>query len=549
MVTEQVLAVDDALAWVSRPDCGAIVSFVGTVRDHSEGRPSVTSLEYEIYPEQAVARLGEVAASARGRWPTIGRLAVLHRAGRLQVGEASVLVAVSTPHRAGLEAGDMGRWHRLERVRPRDRGRRPLIPLDEARAFVLDACTALPLRTVPIDEALGCVAGSSVVATEPVPPFVNSSMDGYALRSVDTVGAAPRRPVRLEVVGTILAGTVLGSGIRAGQAARIMTGAPLPEGADAVCMLEECRDEAGGSLVAISGPLAVGTAVRTAGQDVGVGDTVLKVGSVITPGHIGVLANQGVTDVEVRPRPRIGVLSTGNELVAGPGPLLPGKIRDANRHSLLALVRREGWDPVDLGVVGDDESALGRAFDRAAGHCDAIVTSGGVSVGDLDVVKVVLQQRSGGTMRWMQVAIRPAKPFAFGLLAETDTPVFGLPGNPVSAMVSFELFVRPAGRLLGGHRARERQLIPAVAEVAFHRRPDGKTHFLRAFLRLDTGGAWWVRPMVGQESHQLLSMAESNALAVVPDGYGVEAGGSVSVMPTDLGRLGIAEDRTEGSLR
>ena len=423
------------------------------------------------------------------------------------------------------------------------------MPLDEAKAFVLDACTVLPARTVPIDEALGCVAATSVLATEPVPPFVNSSMDGYALRSTDTASAAPEDPARLEVVGTIMAGTVLNTGIGPGQAARIMTGAPLPHGADAVCMLEECRVERDGTVVAIPGALAVGTAVRTAGQDVGVGDTVLEAGSVVTPGHIGVLANQGVTEVAVRPRPRIGVLSTGDELVADPGPLPPGKIRDANRHSLLALVRREGWDPVDLGVVGDDEAALGVALDGAAGHCDAIVTSGGVSVGDLDVVKVVLQKRSGGTMRWMQVAIRPAKPFAFGLLAGTGTPVFGLPGNPVSAMVSFELFVRPAGRLLGGHTVLERPRIPARAEFGFHRRPDGKTHFLRAFLRLDGAGAWWVRPMLGQESHQLLAMAESNGLAVVPDGDGVDAGGSLQVMLTDPGRLGVDGDASAGALR
>lgn len=421
-----------------------------------------------------------------------------------------------------------------------------MIPLDEARAFVLDACTVLASRTVPIDEALGCVAGTSVVATEPVPPFRNSSMDGYALRSVDTAAASgPDRPVRLEVVGTIMAGSVPGAAVGAGQAVRIMTGGPLPEGADAVCMIEECREEADGR-VAIARPLHVGTAVRTAGQDVEVGDTVLEAGAVVTPGHIGVLADQGATMVDVRPRPRIGVLSTGDELVSGPGPLPPGKIRDANRHTLLALVRREGWDAVDLGVVGDDESAIGQALDGAARHCDAIVTSGGVSVGDLDVVKVVLQERSGGTMRWMQVAIRPAKPFAFGLLDGTGTPVFGLPGNPVSAMVSFELFVRPAGRLLGGHQGWERPRVPATAEVGFPRGLDGKTHFLRAFLRLDGFGAWWVRPMAGQESHQLLAMAESNALAVLPDGEGVEEGGRLDVMLTDPGRLGFGGGRAEG---
>ncbi len=425
-----------------------------------------------------------------------------------------------------------------------------MIPLDEARSFVLGACGILPSRVVPIDDALGCVATTSVVATEPVPPFVNSSMDGYALRAADTAGAVgPDGPVRLEVVGTIMAGATTSATIGPGQAARIMTGAPLPAGADTVCLLEGCREESNGALVVIASPLDEGTSVRRVGQDVAVGDTVLQAGSAVTPGHIGVLANQGVTQVDVRPLPRIGVLSTGDELVSDPGPLPPGKIRDANRHSLLALVRREGWHPVDLGVVGDDEVALRRVLDEAASHCDAIVTSGGVSVGDLDVVKVVLQQCCSGTMKWMQVAIRPAKPFAFGLLAGTGTPVFGLPGNPVSAMVSFELFVRPAGRLLGGHHTLERPVVPATADAGFDRRPDGKTHYLRAFVRLDGHGCWWARPMIGQESHQLLAMAESNALAVIPDGNGVEAGGHLNVMLTDLGRLGTTALVAGGSLR
>jgi molybdopterin molybdotransferase len=424
-----------------------------------------------------------------------------------------------------------------------------VIPFDEARTFVLDACPVLPPQVVPIDEALGCVAAASVTATEPVPPFPNSSVDGYALRSVDSAGASgPQNPVRLEVIGTILAGARPCVRVGPGQASRIMTGGPLPQGADAVCMLEDCKDEADGTVVAIDRPIVRGTAVRPAGQDVEVGQTVLEAGSVVTPAHIGALANQGRTGVDVRPRLRIGVLSTGDELVSGAGRLPPGKIRDANRHTLLALVRREGWDPIDLGVVADDETTLGRVLDEAATQCDAIVTSGGVSVGDRDVVKVVLQQKSAGTMRWMQVAIRPAKPFAFGLLARTGTPVFGLPGNPVSAMVSFELFVRPAGRLLSGHVELERPLIPAIAEAGFRRGRDGKVYFLRAFLRLDRDGTWRVRPMLGQESDQLLAMAESNALAIVPNGDGVRAGDPLSVMLTDVDRLGLEENQLEGVL-
>jgi molybdopterin molybdotransferase len=249
------------------------------------------------------------------------------------------------------------------------------------------------------------------------------------------------------------------------------------------------------------------------------------------------LANQGLEVVSIHPRPRVGVLSTGDELVAGSGPLAPGQIRDANRHALVGLVRREGWDPIDLGIVGDDEAALGDALDRAGAACDAIVTSGGVSVGDLDIVKVVLDKRAGGTMRWMQVAIRPAKPFAFGTLEGPGTPVFGLPGNPVSAMVSFELFVRPGVRRIAGHRDLHRSVIPAVADSGLPRMPDGKVHFVRVVAWPGADGRWRLRPLAGQDSHQLLAMADANALAVLPDGRGVSAGDTVGVLLTDPERL------------
>lgn len=413
-----------------------------------------------------------------------------------------------------------------------------MIPLQEAQEFVLAACAPDTPRPIPIDEALGCVVATPVVAIEAVPPFVNSSRDGYALRAADTLAAgANGHPVRLRVIGAIMAGSQFGEAVEPGQAVRIMTGAPLPTGADAVCMIEDCRDEEDGEVVAIEGPVTVGEAVREAGEDVAVGDVLADSGTVLTPGHIGVLANQGMIEVTVHPRPRVGVLSTGDELVAHCGPLAPGQIRDANRHSLLALVHREGWHPVDLGIVGDDEEALGMVLDQVGTTCDAIIASGGVSVGDLDIVKVVLKDRSAGAMRWMQVAIRPAKPFAFGTLAASGTPVFGLPGNPVSAMVSFELFVRPGIRRMGGHQSVERIVVPAVAEVDLRRRPDGKTHFVRALVSLGDQGMWRVRPMSGQDSHQLRAMADANALAVLPDGEGVGAGDLVDVLLTDPERL------------
>jgi molybdopterin molybdotransferase len=408
-----------------------------------------------------------------------------------------------------------------------------MIPLEEAQRFVFGLCDPLPPVERPLDDALGCVLTDAVVATESVPPFANSSMDGYAVRADDTSGA----PVRLRVIGSIMAGHLLEGAVGPGQAARIMTGAPVPTGADAVCMVEETEPSSDGRSVSIGRELQRGDFVRQPGQDVAIGDVIAPAGTVITPAHLGVLADQGALRVKVYPRPRIGVLSTGDELFSDSGPLPPGKIRDANRRTLLALVRREGCEGVDLGIVGDDESALVELLSSTASTCDAILTSGGVSVGDLDLVRVVLEKLSAGKMRWMQVAIRPAKPFAFGVLADSTTPVFGLPGNPVSAMVSFELFVRPALRLLSGHRVLHRPVISARADGDLRRRADGKLHLLRARLSLDDALSWHVRTTGGQESHQLHSMSEANALILLPDGTGVKAGELVSVLLIDPDRL------------
>jgi molybdopterin molybdotransferase len=410
-----------------------------------------------------------------------------------------------------------------------------MIPLDEAQRFVFALCDPLSPAEIPLDDALGSVLSAAVVATEQVPSFANSSMDGYAVRAEDTSDA----PVRLRVIGSIMAGHTLDQTVGPGQAARIMTGAPVPSGADAVCMIEETETDPDGHSVLIGRELQPGAFVRQPGRDVAVGDVIASAGTVVTPAHLGVLANQGAIKVWVHPRPRVGVLSTGDELFSGTGPLPPGKIRDANRHSLLALVRREGWDGIDLGIVGDDESALVELLASAASTCDAVITSGGVSVGDLDLVRVVLEKLGAGNMRWMQVAIKPAKPFAFGVLADSAMPVFGLPGNPVSAMVSFELFVRPALRRLGGHRILHRPVISATTEVDLHRAADGKLHLLRAYAHLEDQASWRVRTTSGQESHQLHSMSEANSLILLPDGIGVRAGEQVKVLVIDPDRLSL----------
>jgi molybdenum cofactor synthesis domain-containing protein len=248
----------------------------------------------------------------------------------------------------------------------------------------------------------------------------------------------------------------------------------------------------------------------------------------LTPAVRGVLASVGVSEVEVGRPPRVGVLSTGDELVAGPGPLEPGQIRDSNRPTLLALVRDAGWEAVDLGRIPDEKAAIGSALERGVATCDALLSTGGVSMGEYDYVKVVLDRM--GEMRWMRVAIRPAKPLAFGVVQRV--PVFGLPGNPVSSMVSFELFARPALRQMMGHPVLDRPRVRAVADEPFRRRADGKIHFDRVACTY-VDGRYHVRSSGGQGSHQLSAMARANALAVLPDGPGVDEGEAVEALLLD----------------
>ncbi len=399
-----------------------------------------------------------------------------------------------------------------------------MIPLDDAREYVLAGCRLADPTEVTLRDALGLVLAEEVVAAEAIPPFANTAVDGFAVRAADVA----RAPVTLRVVGTLPAGAAPDREVGPGEAIRIMTGAPMPPGADAVVMVEVTELSADGTQVAISRSVEPGASVRGPGEDVEPGQIVFTPGAVLSAGHLGVLASLGRLSARVHPRPRVGVLSTGDELVEGPRPLLPGQIRDSNRHTLLALLDQAGCTAVDLGLVADDEAAITDAIERGVDECDALVTSGGVSMGAFDYVKVVLDRI--GDMRWMQVAIKPAKPLAFGTVH--GVPVFGLPGNPVSSMVSFELFCRPALRKVMGFAPRTwvRTPVKAVADEPLLRRPDGKTHFHRVVAALEADGRYHVRSAGGQGSHQLLAMAGATALAVLGDGDGVRAGGNVDVL-------------------
>ncbi|MCY3924667.1 MAG: molybdopterin molybdotransferase MoeA [bacterium] len=396
-----------------------------------------------------------------------------------------------------------------------------MIPLAEAQRAVIDRCAPLPTVRVPPLDALGCLTAAAVLAGEAVPAFDNTAMDGYAVRSADTADA----PVTLEVVGTLAAGRAPEGAVGRGQAVRIMTGAPIPPGADAVIMVERTRRLDGGDRVVAEAHVPVGNHIRSVGEDLEAGTVVFEPGEVLQPAHVGVLAGLGIGAVEVVRRPRVGVVSTGDELVDGPEPLALGQVRDSNRYSLLSLVRQAGAEGVDLGMVRDDPDAISAAISAGTDTCDAVLTSGGVSMGDYDCVKLVLDEM--GEMSWMQVAIKPAKPFAFGMVG--GTPVFGLPGNTVSSMVSFELLARPALRRMMGHARLHRPLVQATAAAPLRRRPDGKVHFARVVWAYRDGG-YEVRSAGGQGSHQLSSLAAANGLAVLPDGHGAAEGDVVDLI-------------------
>ncbi|HTN80606.1 MAG TPA: gephyrin-like molybdotransferase Glp [Acidimicrobiales bacterium] len=402
-----------------------------------------------------------------------------------------------------------------------------MIPADEARALVLASCARLHPKALPLVDVLGCATSVPLDAPEDVPPFANTAMDGYAVRAADTAGAGPDSPVRLDVAGLLPAGAAPTIEVRPGSAVRIMTGAAMPPGADAVVMVEETESPGDGTVL-IHAEVSVGVAVRAAGSDMPKGARVFEPQTVIQPAHLGVLASLGYVRVPVFPRARVGVISTGDELVEGGGPLAPGQIRESNREMLLALVEQANCTPVDLGLVRDDKDEISEVFERGAAECDALISSGGVSMGDFDLVKVVLDEI--GDMRWMQIAIKPAKPFAFGLVGASRTPVFGLPGNPVSSLVSFELFARPALRQMMGHADIDRPRLLAVTDVDLTRQPDGKTHHLRVTGRFEADGRYHVVPVGAQGSHQLAATASATALVAVPDGDGVPRGADVRAL-------------------
>jgi len=389
---------------------------------------------------------------------------------------------------------------------------------------ILGAIRPLSPAELTLADAQGSVLAADVTAAWPLPGFDNSSMDGYAVRAADVAAASAGSPVTLPVDAEVAAGDTTPHTIAPGHCIKIMTGALLPAGADAVVPVE--WTDGGTSTVRITAPADVGHAVRRTGDDAAPGDLLLPAGTRLGPAQIGVLAAAGHGTVRARRRPRVTVISTGNELAEPGQPLVPGRIWDSNSYMLAAAARQAGCDTTRHPTLRDDPETVLAAIETAAAGADLLITSGGVSMGgEHDVVKAALSKL--GTVTFRKVAMQPGMPQGFGLLGPSDTPIFTLPGNPVSAFVSFRLFVLPAvGALQDLPAQREAHRQARLSEPV--RSPAGRRSYLRGILDSRAGA---VTPLTGQSSHQIASLARANALIIVPESVtSLPAGQTVDVL-------------------
>jgi molybdopterin molybdotransferase len=384
-----------------------------------------------------------------------------------------------------------------------------LVPVEDHRAATLAAIHPVSPVRQPLAETEGGVLAEDVRAALPLPPFDNSAMDGYAVRAGDLAGATARTPVRLPVRGEIAAGDTGSYRVEPGSCLRIMTGARLPDGADAVVPVEMTDGDS--SVAAFSGEVAVGNALRHRGDDVPAGATLLTAGTAVRSVQLALLAASGQVAVLVRPRPKVAVVSTGNELAEPGTPLLPGQIWESNSFMLAAAARQAGAVATRHRLPDDPDAVLATLEQLLPGH-DLLITTGGVSMGgEHDVVKAALAKL--GTVIFRKVALQPGMPQGFGVLGAEQRPLFTLPGNPVSAYVSFLLFVRPALAALQDLPALRDRVVTA-ALMADVRSPRGRRSYLRGML---DHAEQTVVPLTGQSSHQLGVLAQANALIIVPE--------------------------------
>ena len=384
--------------------------------------------------------------------------------------------------------------------------RRPVLSVEEALERILATVRVLKPERVPLLEAAGRVLAEEITADRDIPPLTNSAMDGYAVRGADVA----QTPARLRVVGQVAAGHMSRVQVEPGTAVRIMTGAPLPTGADTVVRFEDTRLDS--DWVEILQTPPTGANVRLAGEDVRAGQVVLQPGQALRPQEIGQLAAVGQTDVAVVRRPRVAVLATGDEVVPPDQTPGPGQIRDANSYTVAAQVQTFGGVPLLLGVAHDEETLVRRGMREAlARGADLIITSGGVSVGDFDLVKQVLAAE--GQMHFWSLNMKPGRPLAFGVV--DGVPLLGLPGNPVAAMISTELFARPALLKMQGFTDWSRPKVTARLTQPIERK-DGRRHYLRVRLR-ETGAGYEATLTGDQGSGILYSLVQADGLAVIPE--------------------------------
>jgi len=399
---------------------------------------------------------------------------------------------------------------------------RELMDIEDARRAVLERVSPLDAEEVGIDDALGRVLAEDVSSAHAIPPFDNSAMDGYAVRAIDTEGASPDAPVVLEVVDESRAGAPASASAGRGRAIAISTGAPLPAGCDAIVRLEET--ELRGRSIQVTASVDPGRDLRRAGDDVREGEVVVGHGAALGPSELGVLASVGRASISCSRRPRVAVLTTGDELVGPSVELGPGKIRDANAHSVPALARTAGAVVVAVDHTGDDADSTRQAIAPLL-TADVAVVCGGVSVGEHDHVRPAFGDLGVEEVFW-GLALRPGRPTWFGTAGD-GTLVFGLPGNPVSAVVTFVLLVRPALLALAG-ASPDRNRASAVLDAPYEKRP-GRAHFVRVTLDARQDG-WHARPTKAQASHVLTSMLGADAFAIVPAERGnVEPGEGLEI--------------------
>lgn len=410
-----------------------------------------------------------------------------------------------------------------------------MLSVEEARERILSYFERLPAVSVPLTEALGQVLAEDMVARFNIPPLPNSAMDGYAVRKADVTEASTESPVELEVIGTVAAGALPDRPVEQGTAIRIMTGAPVPEGADAVVPFEDTdeldRRKTSGAQDRIGIHLAAGHLenIRDAGEDVQQGETVLSSGQILRSGELGVIASLGFDEVSAFRRPVVAIVSTGDELLQPGEEHQPGKIYNSNAYSIASMVIKYGGEPRIKGIAKDTVESLKATLDDAM-DADLVVTSAGVSKGDYDVVKDVLSSK--GEIALWSVRMRPAKPLAFGVLQRGDgkkVPHLGLPGNPVSAMVAFEQFGRSALRKMMGKPERAKSSVQSIMDdpITNH---DGRRVYARVQVYTDESGQYRARSTGNQSSGVLKSMALANGLAICPDDIGMIDVGEIATV-------------------